>query len=300
MTVRLNLERGFQRITCVISVFLFITCALATFFEWQTARSLWDGAGEPQEPQPDYPLKVYEVGSGIIHRFLVGEKTPRMRISDLGAPVHRLPAGATAPEIKEALDKAKEAKQPTQGTEAEASRRTVKGLESPRTVEDVLGPRKKRIEDILDPEKPTIDDILGPPPQASQQTAKTLESFSDDELRASARDVERRQPASGLEDDMDLRGVGDRVTYVYQPASATTLSILYSRKAILQAEANGTLPPEVQAALSALRAHYQFPWPVSKPFTRWGPFAALTIGAALGPWIIFFTIRWIARGFKAQ
>lgn len=106
--------------------------------------------------------------------------------------------------------------------------------------------------------------------------------------------------ANSLEDDMDILSVGDRVTYVYQPASATTPSILYSRKAILQAEANGTLTPEVQTALAALRAHYQFPGPVSRPFTRWSPIAALTLGAAVAPWIIFFTIRWIVRGFKAQ
>src|SRR5262245_10875301 len=66
MAIRLNLERGFRRITWLISASLFTVGAIVTFFEWQTARNLWDRAGDPQ---PKGPPVAYVARFGLSGQF---------------------------------------------------------------------------------------------------------------------------------------------------------------------------------------------------------------------------------------
>ena len=65
-----------------------------------------------------------------------------------------------------------------------------------------------------------------------------------------------------IDDLPDRPGFPISIAYVYQPRSGTTPSILYSRSALLQAEAKGELSPEGTAILSGIRQYYKFSHPL--------------------------------------
>lgn len=217
MGIKLNLERGFRRITWIISLGLFTVSALVTFFEWQTAKTLWNSAGESQPKGK--PFVVYEIDQ-VIHITSFSEDF-------------------TAKQIKESLDK-------------EGKQSVVPFAESL---------QKKHL---------TVRELLDATPEPYQPTTREKENL---------RDI---------------------FSYIYQFADDTHPSALYTQKVILQAEAQGTLSPEVETIVAKLRSSGSFPSPISEPFARWSPFAVFTLGATLAPWIFFFLIRWIVRGFRAD
>jgi hypothetical protein len=127
----------------------------------------------------------------------------------------------------------------------------------------------------------------------------TVERIKE-ELDTFGADADIFKPPSEEYNFLDETPVQGNVVYVYQPVSKTTPSILYSRKAILHAEAEGELPPKVRTALTTLRANYQFPSPVSEPVSTWSSPAGLSLGGTLVPWLIFFLVRWVVQGFRTD
>ena len=72
---------------------------------------------------------------------------------------------------------------------------------------------------------------------------------------------------------------------------------LWSRKTLLEDEARGVLAPKVVEAVAKLRQKDLLPYG-DKPDPRVNlMLLAATLGAAAVPWILFFVIRWIVRGF---
>jgi len=107
--------------------------------------------------------------------------------------------------------------------------------------------------------------------------------------RSAARDSRRNF-------DIDTLGT-DRVAFIYFPASEGSPSALYSRKAILHAEASAHLTPAQQEVLAQMRKDYRFPYPVSLPFgfREWGTSVSMVVCIAAAPWALFFLIHWLAR-----
>ena len=200
----LNLERGFRRITWVVSVSAFVMGTFVFILHFQYRLDQWSHAGEPQ---PSGPPVVY------------------VEKSDQSITSRTFPEDFTETHIKEALDKI--------GTSFKVAEEKFAQNSEPRLVDDL-------------------------PP-----------CFHE-----------------------------DRVTYVYQPASDTTPSVLYSRKALLQAEAQGELPPAVESLLQSLRWLCRFPGPVTHPFLLVLELCALLALCVAAPWGVFFLARWIAFGFK--
>lgn len=95
----------------------------------------------------------------------------------------------------------------------------------------------------------------------------------------------------------------DLTSFVYLPPSKAAPSALYSRKAILQAEARRELSQEAQAALAELRRGFGFsPYPVEKPLSalEWVLHSGLALGVATIPWGVFLLLRWIVLGFRTD
>jgi len=94
--------------------------------------------------------------------------------------------------------------------------------------------------------------------------------------------------------DIDTLGT-DQVALIYFPASVGSPSALYSRKAILHAEASGQLTRGQQEVLAELRKDYRFPYPVSPPlgFRQWRTSLSIVVCLAAVPWVFFFLIRWL-------
>lgn len=110
----------------------------------------------------------------------------------------------------------------------------------------------------------------------------------------------KRKKSDASKDPIDL-DAPDIVSFVYIPASGSTPSVLYSRKALLHTEARGGLTAELKAALETLRHQHMFPGPVTRPFSGyvWNSLL-VAVGAGAVPWGVFFLIRWIVQGFRGD
>jgi len=108
--------------------------------------------------------------------------------------------------------------------------------------------------------------------------------------------LDQRSAAADLRRNFDIDTLGtDRVAFIYFPASEGSPSALYSRKAILHAEAGDHLTRVQQEVLAAVRKDYRFPYPVSPPFTLrdWIAYVSIVVCIAVVPWVIFFLIQWL-------
>lgn len=218
-----NLERGFWRVTWVMSVVLFLTGAAVT------ARHAWqevDGWLRAGGPAPDGPPIVYAFGN----------------LAQFGA-------GSTPHLIREEID-------------------------------GMLAGAKKLLK-----ESPALAGVKKAHPALSNEDAAQFLAIS--------RWVERRRPT-------DRRGEmpADPVSFVYVGPKDVP-SAVYSRRALLHAEAQGELSGAAEAGLVDLRKRYGFSGPVTKPFSLdVFRFLGLTIVAGALPWGLFLFGRWIAYGFK--
>ena len=110
--------------------------------------------------------------------------------------------------------------------------------------------------------------------------------------------LDQRSAVGDLRRNFDIDTLGtDRVAFIYFPASEGNPSALYSRKAILHAEASGHLTRTQQEVLTKARKDYRFPYPVSPPFTlrEWIASVSIAVCIAAVPWVFFFLIHWLAR-----
>lgn len=98
----------------------------------------------------------------------------------------------------------------------------------------------------------------------------------------------------------DARRTFKQVTmaFIYHEAHGVKPSRLYTRRELLQAEAKGTLAPEIRLALFNIRQQTNFPQPIPTfpADSQW----TIVVGSILGtaaPWFVFLVVRWIIRGF---
>lgn len=221
--MRLNLERGFRRITWGVSMAVLTIGGFLIVPDWWSALILWNQAGEP----PSGDVEVY--------------------VSDVDVFV-TFPKDFTEAQVKDVLDK-----------------------KTPQVADKARGVKR--------------------PPL----TRDELRALSDDELIALAQRV--RKPSLTVDELLDR--VNHPITYIYQPPSATTPSVLYSRRAILQAEAESRLPQAIQTIVGELRTTSQFPSPVRSPFGGWVISELFVLALCVTAlWGVFFLVRWIVLGFK--
>lgn len=250
---RMNLERGFRRITWVVSLSLLGLGAFFVVPGWWSALDRWNRAGEPYPPGAP---ATHVLGFGLVE----------------------FPEGFNEAQVKKALD------------------------ESAEKLERVRS-RFREVElynfYIQMAERDQLEDLTEWPRSPLPKAWTKWEALVDLDRKALV-----RISKPGTKDEawpIAERLISKEVSHIYQPSSIVsgpTPSVLYSRKALLQAEAKGKLAPDVQAALSGLRKSQQFPSPIKTPFAEWAPLGLIAISVAAAPWGVFFVLRWILRGFR--
>ena len=252
---RLNLERGFRRLTWLISIAVLIAGAVIIVPDWWATWTLWNQAGGT----------VSDDRIVVVSGFHI-----------------KFSKDATEAKIKEALDRAQMAaarqKEPPAPAAAEEEDIPLSYFEQ--RYKELHAKKGKTPAPASSSDIPSLDEI------------RQIRASSDkerDDLLAQIRSV---TPAQQLTHPVP------NIAYVYQPSSGAAPSVLYSRKALLHAEAKDELAPETKAILTELRAVQLFPSPLRNPFGRWAisEFLELVLCASV-PWAVFFLVRWIVLGF---
>jgi hypothetical protein len=279
----MNVERGFRRLTAVASALILLAGLGAVAFDWFSSMSSWrDATAKPPEP----PVS-YVVGGNFIS----------------------LPEGFSEKQVAAALTELEETFQLSRADDGE-SEPTATSSKPPVSYLYLPGALPGREEPppgyVLDksptppPPPPgySASDIvpveLPSPPSSGQPAVSTLRIASEakpDVVRA----IRQKYPGAYKNySDSDLaKAVAQRYPQLGR-------GHLWTRKTLLEDEARGVLPPPVVEAVAKLRQKDLLPYG-NKPDPRIHlTLIAATIGAAAVPWILFFVIRWIARGFGGR
>ena len=268
--MRFNFERGFRRITWVVSIAVLTIGAFLIVPDWWSALILWRKAGEPLLGE----VEVYVLGVDLSVTF--PKDFPETQIKDIldGKPPDEL--------INLARSKGFHVRPP-------------KALEDLRDEELLRLANKYGVS--VPPSKPLPESPKG-------ETIGAL--LQEQKLQAKQPPPRTLAEDLGLVPSSSKRSMTvyeilnpPTMAYIYQPPSGATPSVLYSQRVLLQSEAKGELSPEVKAILPVLRTNYRFPPLLVNPFGGWiiSELCVLALCIAI-PWGVFFLVRWIALGFK--
>jgi hypothetical protein len=260
----MNVEKGFRRLTAVASALILLAGLGAVVFDWVSSMSSWRAA----TAKPPGPPVAFVVG-GTFNEF---------------------PEGSSEKEIAAALTHAEETFQLTsraddKGDRTEASSKPpVSYLYLPGALPGVgdAPPGYVLVKPAISPQPWEEHDSSGSgaPPEVKPGVVRSI-----------------RERYPGIYDHMSDSDLAKAVAKKYPRLGQGRL---WSRKTLLQDEARGALPPKVIEAVAKLRQKDLLPYG-DKPDPRINLILlAATLGAAAVPWILFFVIRWIVRGFGSR
>lgn len=264
----MNAERGFRRLAAVGSLLILILGSAAVAFSWMSERTSWRVA---TTNPPGAPVG-YVVGGGFF----------------------RFPDGFSEAEIAQGFTHLEETLQlePKSGDafreQLRAQHSVVGYVYLPGALPGALDPPPGY---VLDKILPSSGELLLAPDTLTPSPGIPLQA-KPEVVRA----IRKKYPGVYAEtSDADL---AKAVAKTYPQLGRGRL---WSRKALLEDEARQVLPPAVREAIAKLRTNDLLPYGQSRPaFGGHLLFLVGVIGAATLPWILFFVVRWIVRGFGGE